>query len=171
MTDITITSHLFTELSRSSDKTIETCKMNILLSIFSILVYVNTRRTWLALKMELRFVYRISHSRLVFGIIVKHESKWKSLVGSFSWFTCFKSSSHSSLLYGIKINGFMPSRWPCNCSELNFAKIIFIVKQFTIYPPCSWMKIYCHKSVLIAYSLGVHVPVEVVPCRAWNVCW
>ena len=36
---------------------------------------------------------------------------------------------------GIKINGFMPSRWPCNCSELNFAKIIFIVKQFTIYPP------------------------------------
>ena len=29
----------------------------------------------------------------------------------------------------------MPSHWPCNCSELNFAKIIFIVKQFTIYPP------------------------------------
>ena len=28
-------------------------KMNMLLSIFSILVYVNTRRTWLALKMVL----------------------------------------------------------------------------------------------------------------------
>ena len=99
-------------------------KMNMLLSIFSILVYVNTRRTWLALKMELQFAYRISDSRLIFGSILKHESKWKSLVGSFSWFTCFKSSSPLSLLYGIKINGFMPSRWPCNCSELNFAKII-----------------------------------------------